>query len=106
MGADKLFPIFVAAVCIVMLVRLALGEQRRARMDRVFLGYWLSLTQGWQQLRHWRKRRQSAEQARKAAQEVINRVRHRVEREGNVLTPEAFKSGSGSGSGSGPRKPH
>ena len=28
MGADKLFPIFVAAVCVVMLIRMALGDQR------------------------------------------------------------------------------
>ena len=39
MGVDKLFSIFVAAVCVVMLIRLALGDARRARFDRAFLGF-------------------------------------------------------------------
>lgn len=97
MGADKLFPIFVAAVCVAMLVRMALGEQRRARLDRAFLRLWGGVR--WHALRlwTWRSRRQSEAQAKQVADEVINRVRHRVEKEGNVLTPEAFK---------GPRKPH
>ena len=97
MGADKLFPIFVAAVCLVMLVRLMLGDARRARMDRAFHRAWFAIHRRALYLWTWRSRRQSAEQARQAAEEVINRVRHRVEKEGNVLTPEAFK---------GPRKPH
>ncbi len=97
MGADKLFPIFVAAICLVMLVRMTLGEQRRARIDRVFIKTWFALRRQALYLWQWRSRRQSAAQARQAAEEVINRVRHRVEKEGNVLTPEAFK---------GPRKPH
>lgn len=97
MGADKLFPIFVAAVCLVMLVRMTLGEQRRARMDHAFIQAWFALRRRGLRLWTWRSRRQSAAQAKQAAEEVINRVRHRVEKEGNVLTPEAFK---------GPRKPH
>jgi len=97
MGADKLFSIFVAAVCIVMLVRMVLGDQRRARMDRVFTQAWFAVRRRALRLWTWRSRRQSAAQAKQVAEEVINRVRHRVEKEGNVLTPEAFK---------GPRKPH
>ena len=97
MGADKLFPIFVAAVCLVMLVRMTLGEQRRARMDHAFNQAWFALRRWALHLWTWRSRRQSAAQAKQVAEEVINRVRHRVEKEGNVLTPEAFK---------GPRKPH
>jgi hypothetical protein len=97
MGADKLFPIFVAAVCVVMLVRMVLGEQRRARMDRVFTHAWFALQRRALYVWGWRSRRQSAAQAKQVADEVINRVRHRVEKEGNVLTPDAFK---------GPRKPH
>ena len=97
MGADKLFPIFVAAVCLAMLVRMLLGEERRARMDHAFTRVWFSLRRRALYVWTWRSRRQSAAQARQVAEEVINRVRHRVEKEGNVLTPEAFK---------GPRKPH
>lgn len=97
MGVDKLFPIFVAAVCVVMLVRMALGDTRRARMDRAFIRAWGRIQRSALHLWNWRSRRQSAAQAKQVADEVINRVRHRVEKEGNVLTPEAFK---------GPRKPH
>lgn len=97
MGADKLFSVIVAAFCVAMLVRLALGESRRARLDQAFIRAWARVQQwGWM-VWHWRRKRRSAAQAKQAAQEVINRVRHRVEKEGNVLTPEAFKE---------PRKPH
>lgn len=97
MGVDKLFSIFVAAVCLVMLVRLALGDARRARFDRAFLQVWARVRRQAVLVWHWRSRRRSAAEARQAAQDVINRVRHRVEKEGNVITPEAFKE---------PRKPH
>ena len=97
MGADKLFPIFVAAVCVVMLVRMMLGDKRRASFDRAFIKAWASVSRQARFLWHWRARRQSAAQARQVAQDVIQRVRHRVDKEGNVLTPEAFKE---------PRKPH
>lgn len=97
MGVDKLFSIFVAAVCVVMLIRLALGDTRRARFDRAFLQTWARVRRQSLAIWHWRRKRRSAAEARQVAQEVINRVRHRVEKEGNVLTPDAFKE---------PRKPH
>jgi hypothetical protein len=97
MGADKLFSIFVAAICVVMLVRLALGDARRARLDRAFLQLWARVRHRALVIWHWRSRRRSTEQAKQAAQDVINRVRHRVEKDGNVITPQAFKE---------PRKPH
>lgn len=97
MGVDKLFSIFVAAVCVVLLIRLALGDKRRARYDRAFVQFCSTVGRQWKALWQWRRKRKSAAEARQVAQEVINRVRHRVEKEGNVLTPEAFKE---------PRKPH
>jgi hypothetical protein len=97
MGADNLFSIFVAAICVAMLVRLGLGDARRARLDRAFLQLWARVRHQALLIWHWRRRRRSAEQAKQAAQDVINRVRHRVEKDGNVITPEAFKE---------PRKPH
>lgn len=97
MGVDKLISIFVAAICVVMLVRLALGDARRARLDRAFLQIWARVRRQGLLVWHWRSRRRSAAEAKQAAQDVINRVRHRVEKEGNVITPEAFKE---------PRKPH
>jgi hypothetical protein len=97
MGADKLFPIFVAAVCVVMLIRMALGDQRRARFDRAFIKVWSEIERRAIFVWNWRRRRQSRAKAKQVAQDVIQRVRHRVEKEGNVLTPDAFKE---------PRKPH
>jgi cyanate permease len=97
MGAEKVLSIFVAAICVVMLIRMALGDQRRARWDRAFLRAWAALRLRALRLWHWREHRASAAQAQQAAQDVINRVRHRVDKDGNVYTPEAFK---------GPRKPH
>lgn len=91
MGVDKLFSVFVAAICVVMLIRLALGDARRARLDRAVIMAWGRLRYQVLAIWHWRRKRRSAAQAKQAAQEVINRVRHRVEKEGNVLTPEAFK---------------
>lgn len=97
MGVDKLFPVFVAVVCVLLLIRLVIGEKRRVRLDRVVHKTWSNLRVRAQWLWTWRRRRQSAAQARKMTQDVIRRVRHRVEKDGNVLTPEAFKE---------PRKPH
>lgn len=97
MGADKLFSIFVAAVCVVMLIRMALGDQRRARFDRVFTKLWSGMERQAVFIWNWRRRRQSRAKAKQVAQDVIQRVRHRVDKEGNVLTPDAFKE---------PRKPH
>lgn len=97
MGADKIFSVLVAAVCVVMLIRLALGEPRRQRLDRAFTQAWLRLHRQALAIWHWRRHRQSAAQAQQAAQDVIQRVRHRVDKDGNVYTPQAFK---------GPRKPH
>lgn len=97
MGVDKLIPVFVAVVCVLLLIRLALGDKRRAKVDRAVLRAWYVVRRRAEFLWTWRRRRQSAAQARKMTQDVLRRVRHRVEKEGNVLTPEAFKE---------PRKPH
>lgn len=98
MGADKLLSIFVAAVCVVLLIRLALGEQRRAKFDQAYFRAWFKVQRQALYVWHWRSRRQSAAKAKQVADDVIKRVRHRVDKEGNVLTPEVFKGG--------PRKPH
>lgn len=102
MGVDKLFFVIVAAICVVMLIRMLLGDSQRARLDRAALKAWAGMRRGGLAVWHWRRRRRSAAQARQAAQEVISRVRHRVGKEGNVLTPEAFKASRKSE----PRKPH
>lgn len=97
MGADKLFHVVVAAVCVALLIRMVLGDQRRRRLDQIFIKGWFRVRRQTLAFWHWRSKRQSAAQARQAAQEAINRARHRVGKDGNVYTPDAFK---------GPRKPH
>ncbi|MDO9235196.1 MAG: hypothetical protein Q7U28_04070 [Aquabacterium sp.] len=97
MYVDKLLSVFVAAVCVVMLIRMALSETRRQQLDRIFNQTWFAVRRRALAVWHWRRHRQSKAQAKQVAQEVINRVRHRVDKDGNVYTPEAFKE---------PRKPH
>jgi hypothetical protein len=92
---DQLFPLVIAVLCLLMLARLALGDTRRARLDRALI----RMAQTWRRralaLWYWRSARQAAA---KATQEAMNRARRaQVDKEGNVYKPEAFK---------GPRKPH
>ncbi len=92
----------VVLVCVLMLARLMLPAPRRARFDDALLRRWRqlpqvpqALKQRWHRLRHGRRHRENAEQM---ARDAIERARKTpVEREGNVIKPDAFK---------GPRKPH
>jgi hypothetical protein len=101
MGVDKVFSVLVAAVCVAMLVRMMLGDRRRQRWDSAFIKAWFRLRRQALAIWHWRRKRHAAAQARVTAQEAINRARNKVgakvDKDGNVYTPEAFK---------GPRKPH
>lgn len=89
----------VVAVCVLMLVRLMLPAPRRARLDqRLKHRLWQVpkvLSRRWRTLRHGRRHRVDAE---RLARDAIERARKtKVERDGNVIKPDAFK---------GPRKPH
>lgn len=89
----------VVAVCVLMLVRLMLPAQRRARFDQRWRHGLSQLTKAlrrrWHALRHGRRHRDAAE---RLARDAIERARKtNVERDGNVIKPDAFK---------GPRKPH
>lgn len=89
----------VVLVCVLMLARLMLPAPRRARLDGLLLRRWRqlpeALKQRWHRLRHGRRHRANAELL---ARDAIERARKTpVEREGNVIKPDAFK---------GPRKPH
>jgi hypothetical protein len=98
MGFEQVLAVLVAAVCVALLVRLAVGPQRRARLDRTFLRTWgrieATAKQLWQQLRYGRS-------SRREAQQMFDELRQRsrdgtgaqpsVKREGNVYTPERFK---------------
>jgi hypothetical protein len=85
----------VVAVCVVLLVRLLLPAHLRMQFDRRVRALPAALRQRWHRLRHGRRRRVDAE---KLARDAIERARKTpVERDGNVIKPDAFK---------GPRKPH
>lgn len=85
----------IAVACLFMLLRLVIGAQRRARLDRWWRQTWGRTQQRARLLWHWRSSRKVAAQA---AQDAIERARRtRGTQEGNVYTPDAFK---------GPRKPH
>lgn len=105
----------VIVLCAVMLLRLALGPSRRERFDRAALNAWQRYPmRAWQALRDRQARRQRAhresvrreadarlrDQAEYEAKRLIARARERasgrapapiVEREGNVIRPEAFR---------------
>lgn len=94
-GFEQVLAVLVAAVCLALLVRLALGPQRRARLDRAFLQAWSRAAQRARTLRHWRSSRRQAQQvlndAMQRARQPGERPAPRVEREGNVYTPDRFK---------------
>lgn len=86
----------IGVACLVMLARLALGASARDRMDRWLRQTWTS----WQSRAVRLYRRQATrKEAEKATQEVLQRLmrQQQVEREGNVLTPKAFKRPDASG---------
>jgi len=85
----------VVAVCVLMLVRMVLPAKRRARLDQGLKRVPQVLSRRWHTLRHGRRHRAAAE---RLARDAIERARKtNVERDGNVIKPDAFK---------GPRKPH
>lgn len=85
----------VVAVCVLMLVRMVLPARQRARFDQRLKQVPQVLRRRWHTLRHGRRHRVDAE---RLARDAIERARKtNVERDGNVIKPDAFK---------GPRKPH
>lgn len=85
----------VVAVCVLMLVRMVLPARQRARFDQRLKQVPQVLRRSWHTLRHGRRHRVDAE---RLARDAIERARKtNVERDGNVIKPDAFK---------GPRKPH
>ena len=100
MGFEQVLAVLVAAVCLALLVRLAVGPQRRARLDRVFWRVWSRIEahakQLWQQLRYGRSSRRQAQQMfdelrQRSRDGAATPPRAGVKREGNVYTPERFK---------------
>jgi hypothetical protein len=85
---EKVLAGAVAALCIVFMLRLLVGAQRRAVLDARARLAWLRLRHGWLQLYHWRSSRKSAE---RLAEEAIRRARDEGQWDGNVYKPKSFK---------------
>ncbi|NBD19205.1 hypothetical protein GTZ97_00780 [Aquabacterium fontiphilum] len=95
-GFEQALAVLVAAVCVALLVRLVLGPQRRARLDRAFERLWVRTVQRLRAMRYWRSSRNQAQQVlhdamQRARQQPSDAGRPRVQREGNVYTPDRFK---------------
>ena len=97
---EKSFAVLVAAVCLMLLVRLVMPERYRWRLDA-------AVQRGWRAFRAWALRvwrwRSSRKEAARIAEEAIRRARNGVERDGNVLRPKSFRQPRDSRE---PRKPH
>ena len=84
---EKGFAAIVLAACLVMLLRLALGAQRRQRFDAAAIRAWLRLRAAAITMWRWPRSRR---QARQLADETIRRA-SQGQWDGNVYTPDEFK---------------
>jgi hypothetical protein len=93
---EKISAAVMLAVCLVMLMRLMLGEKRRPTFDARALGAWVVIGAQLRRLARWRSNRRHAAEA---ARDAIRRARGGadVRRDGNVYHPDSFRD---------PRKPH
>lgn len=97
---EKSFAVLVAAACLVLLVRLALPERHRWRLDAAAREAWRAFSAWAWRVWRWRSSRKAAAEM---AEEAIRRARRTVERDGNVYRPKSFREPRDSGE---PRKPH
>jgi hypothetical protein len=86
---EKIFAAAIVLVCVLLLARMVLRPRRRARVD-ASLKKRAAL---WQRRIHVAIRWPAAElRARRETKDAIRRARRSaIEREGNVITPKAFK---------------
>jgi hypothetical protein len=93
MRAETLVAIVGLAVCVVFLLRMAIGARRRQQLDAAVLGTARRLRA--QMRGRWRRRRLQG-QVKREAKDLIERARHGrppVDREGNVYRPRSFNGG-------------
>ena len=86
---EKLFPAIVVAACLVLLLRLVLGERRRHTFDRTIARWSRTIGARIEGLFTWNASRR---RARRAADEAIRRARDGGEWDGNVYRPKSFNS--------------
>ena len=91
---DKISSAVILAICLVMLLRLVIGEKLRRRFDARAMHTWTQVARWCRRASQWWSNRRYAAGA---ARDAIRRARSEVPREGSVYRPESFR---------GPRKPH
>lgn len=91
---EKLLAAATLLLCIVLMVRLSIGAKRRHRLDSTARKAWAAARGRAAYLWYWRASRR---RAALAAEEAIRRAQAKMERDGNVYRPDAFRE---------PRKPH
>jgi hypothetical protein len=84
---EKVLAALVAAVCVVFMIRLLVGERRRAALDAWARLAWLRMKHTGLSLYRWRSSRKSAE---RLAEEAIRRARDDGHWDGNVYKPKSF----------------
>ena len=93
MSAERIVAALMGLICLVFLVRLALGPARQQRFDATLRRLWQAITTLAQRLRRWpgtvRQKKAHQAHAAKVAQDAIDRARRGVERDGNVIRPKA-----------------
>ena len=85
---EKILAVLTLAVCVLLLLRLLIGERRRYRVDPAMRRAWWAVRRRASSAYHWRDRKREAAQV---AEEAIRRARAGAEREGNVYKPKAFR---------------
>ena len=85
---EKMIALVIAAACLLMLVRLMVGERRRYRLDRAVIGHWQRVSSWVVKTWRWRV---SKKKAAKEAEAAINRARTRGDWDGNVFRPKSFQ---------------
>lgn len=82
---EKLFAALGLALCLALLLRMLLPAPAQRRWDAFWLGLWHGARE---RVQRWR----TGPDARREAQDAIERARRRsaVQREGNVIRPKAF----------------
>lgn len=89
---ERVFAALAIAVCAVLLLRLAIGEKRRWRLDSAFWRHWRSLRRGLRTARRWPgARRDAAKVAEAAIRRAREAARGETERDGNVYKPKSFR---------------
>ena len=85
---EKLFPAFIAAVCIVFMLRLVVGERLRWRFDEAMGRLWARVRRAGSSVSRSRKPSRTAAEE---AEDAIRRARDGGSWEGNVYKPKSFK---------------